>query len=239
VSKAKPLPPYTSALTFDNFVDKLGSSPPQVVDRSVWGSWLSGASGNQVMNALRFFGMVDEKNQTQKVLVGYLNADGDAKKELLREVLEQSYYWLFDESIDLSSATALQLEKKFRDQGASGSVLPKCVRFFVKLAQKADIPLSPYFTSRKLRTSRPKRKKRVISGTQSSRSSTGASIQGQEKPIESIPLEDKILNMFPEFDPNWSQEAQTTWMERIGELYRILSQGREGRVLESDDESSE
>jgi hypothetical protein len=184
------------------------------------------------MNALRYLKLVDGGNRPSEKLLELLNAADQSRASVLKPIVEDGYSWLFDSSIDLSSATAMQLDSKFREQGADGSVLPKCVRFFVRLAGDAGIPLSSYITSNKARASGPRRSESKIGGARRlvrsqvrlpARGGTGS-------------LEDKILAMFPEFDPNWSPEAQVAWMERIGELYELLREGGAAPPVSSSDE---
>ncbi|MFV2044977.1 MAG: hypothetical protein ACC700_17290, partial [Anaerolineales bacterium] len=217
-NKTGPLPPYASPKTFNTFLSKLGRNPPQVIDRSVWGSWMSGASANQVMNAMRFLNLVSTDNRPHEYLRQLLRAEDAERKKALKEILEGAYPWLFDGSIDLKSATAKQLDDKFREQGARSNVLPKCIRFFTQLAQDAEIPLSEYITKRK-RARGPVKKKKPVAITAPS-----AAVQSKadKAPSREALLVEAAWNKFPDFDPTWSEETQVSWMERFERLFEKM-----------------
>ena len=219
----KPLPPYASPTTFKSFNEKLGADPPDVIDRSVWGEWMAGGSGNQVMHALRALKFIDEAKNTEDVYRNFLTADDAERATILKGVLHEAYRWLFDGSINLESATAKQLEDKFREQGARGSVLTKNIKFFTEMASDANIPLSRYITERKRRaTARQGTTKRT-----SRKSSSAASAKRPASAAREMSLEDKILAMMPEFDPNWSPEERKVWNEQLRDLYRMMREGEE------------
>lgn len=216
----KPLPPYVSPTTFKSFNEKLGADPPDVIDRSVWGDWMAGGSGSQVMHALRALKFIDENKNTKDVYRNFLVAEEQERATILKGVLHEAYRWLFDGSINLESATAKQLDDKFKQQGAQGSVLTKSVRFFTQMALDANITLSKYITERK-RQAKPRKKTKKRSTAKAEAPKAGKAVAG------AMSLEDKILAMMPEFDPNWSPEERMVWNEQLRDLYRMMREEEE------------
>lgn len=225
-NRKEPLPPYASPVTFNNFLGRLGSDPPQVIDRLVWGNWMSGASANQVMNAMRFLDLVSEDNRSYEGLRQILRSEGAERKKVLREILERSYPWLFDGSIDLKSATAMQLDEKFKARGAQGIVLQKCEKFFTQLAQEAGIPLSQYITKRRKPRKRSRRRKHKAIAQEQVSPQVDEEVPATTR-RKGKSLEDKFLEMMPEFDPGWSAEERKVWNEQLRELYTMMKHREE------------
>ena len=70
---------------------------------------------------------------------------------MLKEMLQFGYPFLFEDSFDLSKATAAQLDEKFKAAGAQ-STHRRSVSFFMGLAKDAGEPLSPYIQARRRKT---------------------------------------------------------------------------------------
>jgi hypothetical protein len=140
-------PPYISFRTLTNLVDRLKEEglPPQL-DRS----FLGGSEGykTQVLAALRGLGMIGPNGEVLPRLTDLVNADNEARREIIRTILEQ----YFPEPVRLGSinATQLQLEDAFREFGISGDTLRKAVAFYLKGAEYAGIPVSQHFKTPKV-----------------------------------------------------------------------------------------
>lgn len=64
--------------------------------------------------------------------------------ETLKGVLEASYDFLRDGSLDIANTTTEKVVEKFKALGAGGSTINKCMAFFLAAAQDADITVSQY-----------------------------------------------------------------------------------------------
>jgi Family of unknown function (DUF5343) len=147
-SESDILPVYLSFPTFQSAVNNLRSHglPPKL-DRSAWGS-RSGAEQGQIISAFKFLGFIDSEGNTQASLRKYVDAEenSEEEKQLMAEMLKARYSRLF-ESVDLQSATPKQLIDAIASYGTSGATKDRAVRFFLKAADHAKVPLSSRLTT--------------------------------------------------------------------------------------------
>lgn len=71
----------------------------------------------------------------------------DASKNysaVLKQILERSYGFLSDGSLDIAHTTTDKVVEKFKELGAGGSTVTKCMAFFLSAAQDANITVSRY-----------------------------------------------------------------------------------------------
>lgn len=174
------IPPYISYRTFFNFIEWLREGGiPNRIDRSFWGARLSGGVGNQLMIALRFLGLLKPTNEPEEELEYLVKASGEERKEVLQGILRNRYPLIFE--LNLASATSGQLEDAFRQFGASGDVMRKCITFFMHVAQDAGIPLSSF----------------ILSGTRKTeRKVKGRATRGRKRKEEQIKQEEQSEDIF-------------------------------------------
>jgi len=142
------LPPYLSFSTFQAAILGLrGHGLPDRLDRSAWSN-RSGAEQGQIVSGLKFLGLIDKDGHTQQALRDLvLKAPGSGdEKRLFAELLKARYQKVFG-SLDLTTATPKQLEDAIGEYGATGATKDRAVRFFIKAAQHAEVPLSSRFTN--------------------------------------------------------------------------------------------
>ena len=148
----QPLPPYVPFKTFVTFIKKLkDTTVPERIDSSVLRSYSGGMAG-QLTAALKYLKLTEDSGKTTESLKAVVeeyetNEWPDALKNL---VVTDGYSNLLN-GINIQSATRAQLEEKFRNVGAEGQVLQKCVAFYVGAVLQAGIKLSPYILERKRR----------------------------------------------------------------------------------------
>jgi hypothetical protein len=147
-------PPYVSFKTVLTVLDKLKEDTiPQRIDRSYWGSFLAGGTGQQVMAALRFLGLIDENDQPTPQLTELVNQEGK-RPELIAELVRQRYAPALKD-LDLDRATMGLVDGAFKDAyQMEGETLRKAETFFIHAAQFGKLPLSPHIAKR-LRKGRP------------------------------------------------------------------------------------
>jgi Family of unknown function (DUF5343) len=137
-------PPYSSYATFVNFIKGLRTTGvPSRIDKSVL-SKMSGSGQSALIAGLKWLNLIDSVGQPTEQLEALVNADESSYGVRLSSVLEDSYSFMADNSIDLAKATGSQVEQKFRDYGISGSTVIKCVAFFIMAAKDAGIELGPH-----------------------------------------------------------------------------------------------
>ena len=233
----KVTPAYVPYKTFSNFVEGLSQGIPSHIDRSVMPS-LSGSAQAQLLSALKSLKLIeDDGNVTERLRV-LVCADSENKRSALREMLQASYPYLF-EDFDLSTAPPSQLDSRFKEYGGvSGSTVRRCELFFISAANEAGIQLSNFIKDM------AKRKKSSTNGARTRRRAAGqnTSANGNDdesleesnsedstSPSESEPSwetrldwQKKILEMrlskLPEINPEWAPEVQEVWFETLNRL---------------------
>jgi hypothetical protein len=138
----KPVPPYATYKSFSNFINGLREhGTPKHITRSV----LPGSnSGKAAMSAtLSTLGLVNAKDEPTDLMRQLTDADQNYNT-VLKEVLEESYSFLHDGSLDIADTTTDKVVEKFKELGASGSTVTKCMAFFLSAAQDAKITVSRY-----------------------------------------------------------------------------------------------
>ncbi|MBI2287869.1 MAG: hypothetical protein HYU83_02625, partial [Chloroflexi bacterium] len=102
----------------------------------------------------------------------------------------------------------------------------KCIKFFISLAADAGLTLSPFMTKRfrVANTSTgsaatknvPKRTRRKMNGN------TVIPSKLEQIP-ENMSWNRMLLDKFPSYDPNWSEEIQLKWFAAYDELLKRYS----------------
>lgn len=140
------LPPYLAFKTFRSAIQDLRvHGLPQTLDRTAWGT-KSGTDQSQIMNSLKFMGLIDEKGTTLATLgelVG-LGEDSPEERAYFGGLIRNAYADVF--MLDLKSATPKQLEDAIGSYGITGILRDRAVRFFLKAAGHCSVPLSTRLT---------------------------------------------------------------------------------------------
>jgi len=138
---------YVPFKTFLSAIEALQHGIPQQIDTSVWPSY-SGAIQNQLLNALRFLGLITDSGSPSADLKRLVQ-DKANRKVHLRKILESAYRRVVD--LDLTKISPRQFQDAMRDYGMTGETHKKVVSFFVQAARYAELPMSPLLR-RKVRT---------------------------------------------------------------------------------------
>ncbi len=214
-------PPYISYRTYRNFIEGFQQGIPARIDRSYWGDKLSGSTGTQLVAALNFLGLIDASGVPTSRLRSLATAQGEQRKNILRQVISESYSFLLHGTIDLQTATYAQLGDIFHNTfQLAGDVNRKCIKFFTSLAADAEMPLSPHIT-KKFRAPRngngtkiPARKV-VLKGTKSSMAP-----QNPELVPNKSSWDEMLVSKFPTFDPAWSEDVKLKWFDAFDMLLK-------------------
>jgi hypothetical protein len=157
----KRVPPYLPFKTFLSSLDALSHGVPPKIDRTLWRSQ-SGVTQGLIMNAYRFFGLVDDtdnedSSDSSTDHLDQMARHPDKRPEVLRFLIEVQYEPIIGGKHDLTKMTLKMLEDSFEQEfSVSGGTKQKAITFFLKAAKFADMPLSPYLSSL-LRATRKKR----------------------------------------------------------------------------------
>lgn len=225
----KPLPPYVSYRTFQNFLDGLQMGTPARIDRSYWGDRYSGSTGVQLMSALRFLGLVGNDGTPTVRLKQLVLAKGAQRAEVLRQVVSASFGAVMEKSIDPQVATYAQLEEAFYNMyQVSGDVARKCIKFFISLESEAGVPLSPFIVkkSKTARTNTGKKRITAKSGNGTNRNVLVPAVES-EIPVQAT-WHEMVLSKFPTFDPAWTDDVKLKWFEAFNALLKktLATDGR-------------
>ena len=218
-------PPYVSYSTFRNFLDKISKKIPARVDRSLM-PLMSGATQSQLMASLRYLGMVSATDQPTERLQLLAKSQGADRQRILREILETCYPFLFQD-FDLQAATNNLIEKKFKDEGASGDTVRKCVAFFVAAINDAGISPPPYikpFRGVRVRNPRIRRsleQNPVGEGTSSSLSDENVSEPAKGDDLSRTRM---LLSKFPDLNPAWPDDVKVKWFDDFRKLMDFLTE---------------
>lgn len=170
-------PPYTAYSTLQGFLSSLreNGGVPSRIDKSLL-SKKSGSAQAAILSALKSLKLIDEEGVPTQALNNLIDAsDQETYLRELRKVLESTYPFLTDGSIDLTKATTAQLEQKFRDFQIRGSTVVKAMAFFITVAKEVGIQLSPYIKVPKMAptASTKQAKKKLPTNTGSSEREQG------------------------------------------------------------------
>jgi hypothetical protein len=140
------VPPYVAHKTLINFIEGLRRATPSRIDKSIMQS-LSGAVQGQLMAALHFFALIDERGRPSDVLIALVHSEGPDRQRLFHGIVNGSYGFIFNSSVDLERVTRKQIEEIFAAQGVKGETLRKSIGLFLALATDGGIRMSPHIQS--------------------------------------------------------------------------------------------
>lgn len=214
--KNKPkIPPYVSYRTFRNFIDGLKPIPP-VIDRSIMTS-MSGVYQSQLLSALKYLNLIAENGTTQSNLRELAQANLEERPQVLREILENSYTFLFkpENDFDLQKGTSKQFELAFQSQGTSGDTVRRCAKFFLDAAKDAKIPISQYIKPPKSPRKRSVIKKPSPKGQENENNPEGENPDLKPPPPlkPDIVLPQWYITLKPALDllPGFSMDPKPSW----------------------------
>lgn len=208
-------PPYVSFKTFLGFLEWLESVViPNRLDRSFWGERLSGASGTQLMSALRFLDLIDSNNRPRPRLEDIAKNPGK-RKAILREHLPKCYAGALKD-LQLERASLGELEERFRTYSIDGETLRKALAFFINAYDYSNIPLSPHFT-KKTRTT--KKSNEARRRTQFAKKQPSEKDMLQEKLTQDLTLKYNLhpsihglLGDLVKSGHKWTKEERDRWV---------------------------
>jgi hypothetical protein len=144
-------PPYLSFRTLRNFVDglRVNGSIPGRIDRSVLKN-LSGGAQSALITALRFLDLIAMDTAPTPTLERLVRAEGDARNEIVRELLRRHYPFMFPPAFNLDSATARMVREAFDKAFGGGDTSRKAMVFFLAAAKESGVAVSPFIKVREV-----------------------------------------------------------------------------------------
>lgn len=164
MSEAKPkrIPPYLPFKTFLNSLDAFSQGVPPKLDRSFWRNQ-SGINQGLLMGAYRYFYLVNERDESTEYLTAL--ALPDKRAATLKGMIGDQYMIVLDKVGDITKSTLKMLEDAFGEvYSVTGDTKGKAVTFFLKAAQFADMPLSPFLLAQLRNEAKKPRRPRQRTG---------------------------------------------------------------------------
>lgn|SRR5574341_1762529 len=223
-----PLPPYLSWRTFYNYVQSLKQTMLDRIDPSGMLT-LSGTNRNMVINALRFFQLIDGGGKPQENLRAWVAAmsasDRETEKKVLRKVIEAAYPTLFQTGFNLKGASPALLSEKFKMMKLGADTARKAETFFIEAAKEAGIDVSPVILTarrkgRKVGSINAPRKQSQKGKQSHIEDSGGGSDLGEYEELPKWygtfkPAFDKL----PKFEnPHWTKAERDAWITAMSAL---------------------
>ncbi|MHB8105418.1 MAG: DUF5343 domain-containing protein, partial [Dehalococcoidales bacterium] len=186
-----------------------------------WGDLLSGSTGIQLMAALRYLNLIDANGKPTDYLKKLVVAKAEFRTQLLNNITNESFAFVCKGPLDLGNATYAQLQEVFRNTfQMTDDVSRKCVKFFIDLAQDAQLGLSPFITKR-TRATHSSTGIKLTSKKASVRTNRNSIIpQDQDEIPNANSYVHLLLSKFPNFDPSWSDEIKLKWFADFDELLK-------------------
>jgi|ERR1700730_7820 hypothetical protein len=219
-------PPYASYVSFQNFFDNLKAHPvlPDRIDKSVM-SHLNNGTRAALFATLKSLQLINDDGTPTEMLVSFVHADKNARKPILAKMLKGAFPYLWDGGLNLERATSEQVLERIRTEGkVSGSTVGKVMNFLLLAAADAGVPLSPHLSRGRqsspangssVKRGRPKRQPRVRNGSDQN--------NGSPPRAEVSDPVTQLMNKFPQFDPQWSDELKAKWFEGFGDLMERIN----------------
>lgn len=148
--------PYLPFKTFLSSLDPFSQGVPPKIDRSLWNQ--SGFVQGLIMNAYRFFQLVDASNKPTPMFQQLVKSKDDNRKAMIIELLETGYPEIMQH--ELSTMTPKMLDELLEKYNVSGETKRKAGTFFLQAAKYAGASLSTFLTE-KIRNTSPRRKRIV------------------------------------------------------------------------------
>jgi hypothetical protein len=141
--------------------DPFSQGIPPKIDRTLWNQ--SGFVQGLIMNAYRYFHLVDANNKPTAQFQQLVKSKNDARKAEIKKLLEVGYPDIVT-THDLATMTPRMLDELMEKYNVSGETKKKAVTFFLQAAKFADMPLSNFLTEKIRSTSGTRRRPATVSG---------------------------------------------------------------------------
>ena len=145
--KARSIPPYASFTSFVSLLDWLNGmgTMPARIDRSLWASKFSGATGSALISGARFLRLLDGEQPTQ-LLDELVRADAESRKSVIEQMLRSAYG---NEIVDgASTMTPKMFDDHLRGLGASDATHRKAASFLTNALKEAGVDVQPAIAKR-------------------------------------------------------------------------------------------
>lgn len=207
------LPPYLSYRVWQRLLSEMSAhNPPSRFDSSYYDELKTTKSCRSMLKGtLLFLDLMSTDGIPTPRLHQLVKSDGDARRAALAEIVRNAYGPLFTE-LDVTRVTQAQVKEYFNSQGASGDIGRKCLSFFFAICADGNLALSPHLR----KSARRGRGKNSAIEVLKPRAGKGADTSG------GVEWEMMLLEKFPNFNPEWSEELKKKWFDAFKFLKKSL-----------------
>jgi hypothetical protein len=160
---------------------------------------------------LLFLGLMSADGIPSPRLHQLVKSDVEARRPVLAEIVRNAYGPLFTE-LDVTRVTQAQVKEYFNAQGASGDIGRKCLSFFFAICADGNVALSPHLR----KSARRGKGRNSAIEVLKPRAGKGADTSG------GVEWEMMLLEKFPNFNPEWSEELKKKWFDAFKFLKKSL-----------------
>lgn len=193
------------------------------------------AVGLQIIPALRFFSLIDSRNNPMPSLDELVDAvDANAWPKALEKVLRNSYQPIF--VLNLETASRSNFERIFENYTSSQSGPRKMIRFFLQAATEAEIKINTrilhYRKAREPHTSRVEAIDNASfrsAAVDEENAGLHGSIVGHNPVLSDFQA---LVAKYPELDRSWEPELLSEWFKRFDRLMDIFERSNLPRSID-------
>ena len=153
--------PYLPFKTFLSSLEPFSQGIPPKIDRTLWNQ--SGFVQGLIMNAYRYFHLVDVNNKPSPEFQQLVKSKNEARKAEIKKLLEIGYPEIVMMH-DLATMTPKMLDELMDKYNVNGETKKKAITFFLQAAKFAEMPLSSFLTEKIRSTSGTRRRRPAMIG---------------------------------------------------------------------------
>ena len=229
-SVSAPYLPYKTLLSsFEPFTQGL---PPKV-DRSLWSQ--SGLTQGLIMNALRFFRLIDDDDRPTRLFHQVISKKGEERKAEIANLLRLNYPAVFEHDLMTMTPKMLDeiLEKKY---GVGGETKKKAATFFLQAAKDANIPLGNFLRDKIRNTSGPRKRRKSDTTVNTVTTKTESGLNTARTKTVALSNSGGMVTLTVDYDPfSLSKEDR----DFVYELIDKLQQYEDAHPADEDEEEGQ
>jgi hypothetical protein len=227
--------PYVSWGTLENLWERLDKDglPPKI-DRSI----LGGSEGykTQMLAGLKWLGLIDPDGKVTPRMEQFIDEPA-RRQELVAQLFREKYA----KQIELGENNASQRDLELSFQPLTGNTARKAVSFYLKGAKFADLPLSSYFITPRVRKPNTGTKRTAV-GKKGKKGAANEDSSSVEINLDGLhPSLANLLRDLPRDGRGWTDEERsqfkTVWDTMLDYSIPVVeSHDDEDNELQEDDD---
>ena len=173
------------------------------------------------MSGLQFLGLIASDGGVQANLERLIEAQGDARKPIIKQVLEERYSKVIP--LGVQNASMQDLQEAMRGYGVSGGTLQRAIRFYLDASEYSGVPISVHWTGARRSSNGVQRQTRKVTVRRSSTETT----QRRKPPtatkgnVETVELTSGgKVSLTVEVNPILLSEDDRTWLFGLIDQFR-------------------